>query len=150
MAVRSGDDRQVCHAIIGIYFPPIPWPMTLVATDLTKGGSASWAVTMGLLHTPRVSSKLSCSLSCKLMVWPYIPEFKKHLMYNDVTTKYRIYLLLPISFFVRIMGCDVNCCKKIQYIKTRIHTLNRLVTRSFSENNRIAFKFNSSLFLLSD
>jgi len=37
--VRSGDDRQVCHrllqhlalarcAIIGIYFPPIPWPMT--------------------------------------------------------------------------------------------------------------------------
>ena len=39
MAVRSGDDRQVCHrllqclalarrAIIGIYFPPIPWPMT--------------------------------------------------------------------------------------------------------------------------
>jgi len=39
MAVRSGDDRQVCRwlqrlalarrAIIGIYFPPIPWPMTL-------------------------------------------------------------------------------------------------------------------------
>ena len=40
MAVRSGDDRQVCHrllqrlalarrAIIGIYFPPIPWPMTV-------------------------------------------------------------------------------------------------------------------------
>jgi len=39
MAVRSGDDRQVClrllqrlalarRAIIGIYFPPIPWPMT--------------------------------------------------------------------------------------------------------------------------
>ncbi len=39
LAVRSGDDRQVCHrllqrlalarrAIIGIYFPPIPWPMT--------------------------------------------------------------------------------------------------------------------------
>jgi len=39
MAVRSGDDRQVCHrllqrlalarrAIIGIDFPPIPWPMT--------------------------------------------------------------------------------------------------------------------------
>jgi len=37
--VRSGDDRQVClrllqrlasarRAIIGIYFPPIPWPMT--------------------------------------------------------------------------------------------------------------------------
>ena len=43
MAVRSGDDRQVCHrllqrlalarrAIIGIYFPPIPWPMTLSPT----------------------------------------------------------------------------------------------------------------------
>ncbi len=40
MAVRSGDDRQVClrllqrlasarRAIIEIYFPPIPWPMTL-------------------------------------------------------------------------------------------------------------------------
>jgi len=40
MAVRSGDDRQVCHrllqrlalarrAIIRIYFPPIPWPMTV-------------------------------------------------------------------------------------------------------------------------
>jgi len=39
--VRSGDDRQVCHrllqrlalarrAIIGIYFPPIPWPMTRI------------------------------------------------------------------------------------------------------------------------
>ena len=39
MAVRSSDDRQVCHrllqhlalarrAIIGIYFPPRPWPMT--------------------------------------------------------------------------------------------------------------------------
>jgi len=38
--MRLGDDRQVCHcllqrlalarrAIIGIYFPPIPWPMTL-------------------------------------------------------------------------------------------------------------------------
>ncbi len=44
MAVRSGDDRQVCHrllqrlasarrAIIGIYFPPIPWPMTLAPTN---------------------------------------------------------------------------------------------------------------------
>ena len=43
MAVRSGDDRQVClrllqrlasarRAIIGIYFPPIPWPMTLSPT----------------------------------------------------------------------------------------------------------------------
>ena len=43
MAVRSGDDRCVCHrllqrlalarrAIIGIYFPPIPWPMTLSPT----------------------------------------------------------------------------------------------------------------------
>ena len=43
MAVRSGDDRQVCHrllqrlalarrAIIGIYFPPIPWPMILSPT----------------------------------------------------------------------------------------------------------------------
>ncbi len=43
MAVRSGDDRQVCHrllqrlalarrAIIGIYFSPIPWPMTLSPT----------------------------------------------------------------------------------------------------------------------
>ena len=43
MAVRSGDDRQVClrllqrlasarRAIIGIYFLPIPWPMT------TSGG----------------------------------------------------------------------------------------------------------------
>ncbi len=41
--MRSGDDRQVCHrllqrlalarrAIIGIYFPPIPWPMTLSPT----------------------------------------------------------------------------------------------------------------------
>jgi hypothetical protein len=40
--VRSGDDRQVCHrllqrlalarrAIIKIYFPPIPWPMTLTS-----------------------------------------------------------------------------------------------------------------------
>ncbi len=49
MAVRSGDDRQVCHrllqrlalarrAIIGIYFPPIPWPMTL--TDILKAMSA--------------------------------------------------------------------------------------------------------------
>ena len=39
MVVRSGDDRCVCHrllqrlalarrAIIGIYFPPRPWPMT--------------------------------------------------------------------------------------------------------------------------
>jgi hypothetical protein len=39
MAVRLGDDRQVCHrllqrlalarrAIVGICFPPIPWPMT--------------------------------------------------------------------------------------------------------------------------
>jgi len=37
--MRSGDDRQVCHrllqclalarrAIIGMSFPPIPWPMT--------------------------------------------------------------------------------------------------------------------------
>ena len=37
--MRSGDDRQVCHrlpqrltlvrrAIIGMYFPPISWPMT--------------------------------------------------------------------------------------------------------------------------
>ena len=43
MAVRSGDDGQVClrllqrlasarRAIIGIYFPPIPWPMTLSPT----------------------------------------------------------------------------------------------------------------------
>ena len=41
MAVRLGDDRQVClrllqplasarRAIIGVYFPPIPWPMTEV------------------------------------------------------------------------------------------------------------------------
>jgi len=45
MAVRSGDDRQVClhllqrlasarRAIIGIYFPPIPWPMTDTHTSL--------------------------------------------------------------------------------------------------------------------
>jgi hypothetical protein len=40
VAVRSGDDRQVCHRLFqrlalarrailaGICFPPIPWPMT--------------------------------------------------------------------------------------------------------------------------
>ncbi len=44
MAVRSGDDRQVClrllqrlasarRAIIGIYFPPIPWPMTITSCE---------------------------------------------------------------------------------------------------------------------
>ena len=43
MAVRSGDDRQVCHrllqrlalagrAIIWVYFPVKPWPMTLSPT----------------------------------------------------------------------------------------------------------------------
>jgi hypothetical protein len=43
--VRSGDDRQVCHrllqrlalarrAIIGMYFPPIPWPMTQLKHDM--------------------------------------------------------------------------------------------------------------------
>ncbi len=47
MAVRSGDDRQVClrllqrlasarRAIIGIYFPPIPWPMTSKRQDLSR------------------------------------------------------------------------------------------------------------------
>ena len=45
MAVRSDDDRQVClrllqrlasarRAIIGIYFPPIPWPMTSASKKL--------------------------------------------------------------------------------------------------------------------
>jgi len=48
MAVRSGDDRQVClrllqrhasarRAIIGIYFPPIPWPMA-------SGGGRWWRI----------------------------------------------------------------------------------------------------------
>ena len=51
MAVRSGDDRQVCHrllqrlalarrAIIGIYFPPIPWPMTACERFVVKFVSA--------------------------------------------------------------------------------------------------------------
>ena len=45
MAVRSGDDRQVCHrllqrlalarrAITGMSFPPIPWPMTKKSFDV--------------------------------------------------------------------------------------------------------------------
>jgi len=44
--VRSGDDRQVCHrllqrlalatrAITGIYFPSIPWPMTVWYQKIT-------------------------------------------------------------------------------------------------------------------
>ena len=43
--MRSGDDRQVCHrllqrlalarrAIIGICFPPIPWPMTVISPPM--------------------------------------------------------------------------------------------------------------------
>jgi len=59
----------------------------------------------------------------------YRPGFKNQLMYNDVTATYRVYLSLPMLFFVRIKGC-VNCCKPFSvHIKTCIHALNRLVTR---------------------
>jgi hypothetical protein len=67
--------------------------------------------------------------------------------------KYRIYdkvPSLPMSFFVRIKGC-VNFHETIPVHKKRV--LMRWIVLSlgaFSENDRIAFKFNSSLFLLSD
>jgi hypothetical protein len=53
-------------------------------------------------------------------------------MYNDVTAKYRIYLSLPMLFFVRIKGC-VNCCKTTPVNKKRVF---------MGHYDRIAFKFN--------
>ena len=66
MAVRSGDDRQVClrllqrlasarRAIIGIYFPPIPWPMTSLhcrRCSSQHGRSELCSRWRGLLHPP--------------------------------------------------------------------------------------------------
>ena len=56
--------------------------------------------------------------------------YKNHLLYNDVTAKYRICLSLTMLFFVRIKGC-VNCCKTTSvHKKARIHALICLVTGS--------------------
>jgi len=60
--VRSGDDRQVCHrllqrlalarrAIIGIYFLPIPWPMTPHSNQIARDSSAFFVVANSLLPT---------------------------------------------------------------------------------------------------
>jgi hypothetical protein len=80
------------------------------------------------------------------------PGFKRQLMFQDVTAKYCIYDKVPsllMSFFVRIKGC-VNCRTTTSVYKKRV--LTRWIVYSlgaFSENDRIAFKFNSSLLLLS-
>jgi hypothetical protein len=45
----------------------------LVCMNLMNGNGLR-AVTMGLLHAPSVSSLLSCSLCCKMMVWGLSPS----------------------------------------------------------------------------
>jgi hypothetical protein len=66
---------------------------------------------------------------------------------------YHIYDKVPLklmSLFIVVKGC-VNFHEMTSvHKKTCICTLNRLGSGSVSKNDCIAFKFNSSLFLLSD
>ena len=67
--MKSGDDRQVCHrllqrlalvrrGIIGIYFPPIPWPMTTIGHAICAWFGCNpcrWRLVLGAITTMYLS-----------------------------------------------------------------------------------------------
>ncbi len=115
MAVRSGDDGHVClrllqrlasarRAIIGIYFPPIPWPMT----SMCAAETVTCFTCMMLFRRGR---KLCCQFTStdtsdftqhSLQFWPVI--FTKNIWIEAIkwwTPTFGIYIWL-ISCTIRI------------------------------------------------
>ena len=82
---------------------------------------------------------------CKYL--PCRPGFKNQLMYNNTTAQYHIYLSLLMSFLFESRAVSIvvrdDLTTKNAYSRTES-------LGSFSENDHIAFKFNSSLFSKAD